>query len=109
MLTASSAVAQVLLKTQCTSSSSFAVGLRYRDISSAKSGAVPLSDQNAWYYPSYGHDSDEEDLPVGARKGNWGHKDAKSARWIRRRKIAPWGPGMEDWEVSVTRYSISQT
>ena len=60
--------------------------------------SVPLSDHNMWYYPSHGHDSDE-DLIVGSKTGNWGCKTAKGARWVRRGKITPWGPGMEDWEV----------
>ena len=60
---------------------------------------LPLSDRNAWYYPSLGHDSDEEDLSVGHPEGNWGHKNTKSARWVRRGKINAWGPEMEDWEV----------
>ncbi len=38
---------------------------------------LPLSDRNAWYYPSLGHDSDEEDLSVGHPEGNWGHKNTK--------------------------------
>ena len=61
---------------------------------------VPLSDHNMWYYPSHGHDSDEDGLSVGSKMGNWGCKTAKGARWVRRGKITPWGPGMEDWEVS---------
>ena len=60
---------------------------------------LPLSDRNAWYYPSLGHDSDDEELDVGLPEGNWGHKNAKGARWVRRGKIAAWGPEMEDWEV----------
>jgi len=60
---------------------------------------LPLSDRNAWYYPSLGHDSDEEELGVGLPEGNWGHKNTKGARWVRRGKITPWGPEMEDWEV----------
>lgn len=63
--------------------------------------SVPLSDHNMWYYPSHGHDSDEEDLSVGSKTGNWGCKTAKGARWVRRGKITPWGPGMEDWEVRI--------
>jgi hypothetical protein len=62
--------------------------------------SVPLSDHNMWYYPSHGHDSDEEDISIGPKTGNWGCKNAKGARWVRRGKITPWGPGMEDWEVS---------
>jgi len=60
---------------------------------------IPLSDHNMWYYPSHGHDSDEDDLGVGSKTGNWGCKTAKGARWVRRGKITPWGPGMEDWEA----------
>ncbi|KIM48375.1 hypothetical protein M413DRAFT_440104 [Hebeloma cylindrosporum] len=60
---------------------------------------LPLSDRNAWYYPSLGHDSDEEELGVGLPEGNWGHKNTKGARWVRRGKITPWGPEMEDWEA----------
>jgi len=61
---------------------------------------LPISDRNSWYYPSLGHDSDEEELGVGLPEGNWGHKNTKGARWVRRGKITPWGPEMEDWEVS---------
>ncbi|KAH9487111.1 hypothetical protein JR316_0001179 [Psilocybe cubensis] len=60
---------------------------------------LPLSDRNAWYYPSLGHDSDEEELSVGLPEGNWGHKNTKGARWVRRGKITAWGPEMEDWEA----------
>lgn len=47
----------------------------------------------------HGHDSDEEELPVALPQGNWGYKNAKGGRWIRRGKITAWGPEMEDWEV----------
>ncbi|KAF9568563.1 hypothetical protein CPC08DRAFT_679683 [Agrocybe pediades] len=60
---------------------------------------LPISDRNSWYYPSLGHDSDEEELGVGLPEGNWGHKNTKGARWVRRGKITPWGPEMEDWEA----------
>ncbi|KAF8203240.1 hypothetical protein BJ912DRAFT_943346 [Pholiota molesta] len=60
---------------------------------------LPLSDRNAWYYPSLGHDSEEEDLGAGVPEGNWGHKNSKGARWVRRGKITPWGPEMDDWEA----------
>ncbi|KAF5312716.1 hypothetical protein D9619_003370 [Psilocybe cf. subviscida] len=60
---------------------------------------LPLSDRNAWYYPSLGHDSDEEELRVGLPEGNWGHKNTKGARWVRKGKITAWGPEMEDWEA----------
>ena len=67
---------------------------------------LSLSDQNIWYYPMHGHDSDEEELPVALPQGNWGHKNAKGGRWVRRGKITAWGPEMEDWEVS---YVVSLT
>lgn len=66
---------------------------------------LPLSDRNAWYYPSNGHDSDEEELGVGSREGNWGHKTAKGARWVRRGKITAWGPEMDDWEVCSLKFT----
>ncbi|TFK20167.1 hypothetical protein FA15DRAFT_625837 [Coprinopsis marcescibilis] len=59
----------------------------------------PLSDYNSWYYPSNGYDSDEEDSRIELRSGNWGNKHTKGARWLRKGKIAPWGPGMEEWEA----------
>ncbi|KAF8649879.1 hypothetical protein AX16_005641 [Volvariella volvacea WC 439] len=59
----------------------------------------PLGDQNSWYYPSHGHDSDEESLPVSTSGGNWGNKTARGARWVRRGKITSWGPAMGDWEA----------
>ena len=65
---------------------------------------LSLSDQNIWYYPMHGHDSDEEELPVALPQGNWGHKNAKGGRWIRRGKITAWGPEMEDWEVGAYRF-----
>lgn len=61
---------------------------------------LPLSDRNNWYYPSHGHESDDETLSIGALGGNWGNKTVKGARWVRRGKITPWGPTMDDWEVS---------
>jgi len=58
-----------------------------------------LNDQNAWYYPSQGNDdSEEEPLAPATKGGNWGKKTAKGSRWIRRGKIAAWGPGMDEWE-----------
>jgi len=65
-----------------------------------------LSDRNAWYYPSNGHDSDEEELGVGSQEGNWGHKTAKGARWVRRGKITAWGPEMDDWEACYQIYAF---
>ncbi|CAA7258801.1 unnamed protein product [Cyclocybe aegerita] len=60
---------------------------------------LPLSDRNAWYYPTPGHLSDEEESGVGLTEGNWGQKHTKAARWARRGKITVWGPEMEDWEA----------
>ncbi|ESK98481.1 hypothetical protein Moror_231 [Moniliophthora roreri MCA 2997] len=59
---------------------------------------LPLSDQNMWYYPSHGYDSDEDVEPVSPR-GNWGNKHIPEARWARSGKITPWGPSMDDWEA----------
>ena len=71
---------------------------------------LSLSDQNIWYYPMHGHDSDEEELPVALPQGNWGYKNAKGGRWVRQGKITAWGPEMEDWEVrlicTLITYSI---
>jgi hypothetical protein len=65
-------------------------------------GALPSNDSNAWYYPaSYPETSDGEDLPVGISTGNWGRKRLKSARWIKKGKMAAWGPAKEEWQVSV--------
>jgi hypothetical protein len=61
---------------------------------------LPLSDQNSWYYPSHGYSPAEEDLHVSSEVGNWGNKTVRDARWVRRGKITPWGPGVDDWEVS---------
>lgn len=72
--------------------------LHYRD------DLPPLSDRNNWYYPSHGYESDEEDLQVGSKGGNWGNKTVRGARWVRKGKITPWGLGMDDWEV---RYCLS--
>ncbi|EIN13625.1 hypothetical protein PUNSTDRAFT_94812 [Punctularia strigosozonata HHB-11173 SS5] len=60
---------------------------------------APSNDENAWYYPSRGHDSDEESLPAGLPGGNWGRKAMKGSRWTRRGKIAAWGPGIDEWEA----------
>jgi hypothetical protein len=60
---------------------------------------LPSYDNNNWYYPSQGHDSDEDDLSYGISRGNWGKKKAHAARWVRTGKLAAWGPGIEDWEV----------
>ncbi|KAL0579786.1 hypothetical protein V5O48_002197 [Marasmius crinis-equi] len=59
---------------------------------------LPLSDQNMWYYPSHGYDS-EEDLESVSPRGNWGNKLMPEARWARNGKITTWGPGMDEWEA----------
>ncbi|KAG1773064.1 hypothetical protein EDD22DRAFT_858806 [Suillus occidentalis] len=58
-----------------------------------------LNDHNAWYYPSQGLSSDDEDLAVSIVGGNWGNKMRKGSRWVRKGKMAAWGPGMDDWEA----------
>ncbi|KAF8350217.1 hypothetical protein F5887DRAFT_944323, partial [Amanita rubescens] len=60
---------------------------------------LPLSDPNSWYYPSHGYTSDEEEAHAGMKRGNWGNKTARGSRWLRRGKLAVWGPPMEDWEA----------
>ena len=64
--------------------------------------SLPSNDSNAWYYPSHGGDSDnqENDNIYGTVTGNWGKKTTQHARWIRKGKMIAWGPGIEDWEVS---------
>ncbi|KAK7694365.1 hypothetical protein QCA50_001551 [Cerrena zonata] len=63
--------------------------------------SLPSNDMNAWYYPSHGHDSDveDDDIRFHPAVGNWGRKSAKEARWIRRGKQVPWGPGIEEWQI----------
>jgi len=58
-----------------------------------------------WYYPSHGYDS-EEDVESVSPRGNWGNKHIPQARWARKGKITPWGPGMDDWEVRGGHRSI---
>jgi hypothetical protein len=67
---------------------------------SNETSELPLTDTNNWFYPSHGHESDEDILEPGARGGNWGKKMIKGARWARRGKIAAWGPAMEEAAVS---------
>ncbi|KAF9073794.1 hypothetical protein BDP27DRAFT_1318168 [Rhodocollybia butyracea] len=59
---------------------------------------LPLSDQNASYYPSHGYDSDDE-AELLTHRGNWGIKNTKGARFMRRGKITSWGPNMGDWDA----------
>ncbi|EPQ60968.1 hypothetical protein GLOTRDRAFT_53595 [Gloeophyllum trabeum ATCC 11539] len=58
---------------------------------------VPSNDNNSWYFPCHGYDSDEDDR-ISSAQGNWGLKHTKNARWMRRGKIVAWGPSMDDWE-----------
>ncbi|KIK98520.1 hypothetical protein PAXRUDRAFT_823817 [Paxillus rubicundulus Ve08.2h10] len=58
-----------------------------------------LNDHNAWYYPSQGFDPETEALNVSVSGGNWGKKTMKGCRWVRRGKIAAWGPNMDEWEA----------
>jgi hypothetical protein len=60
-----------------------------------------LNDHNAWYYPSQGFDPETEALNVSVSGGNWGKKTLKGCRWVRRGKIAAWGPNMDEWEVRI--------
>ena len=60
--------------------------------------SLPSNDTDAYYYPSNGFDLDDE-LPHPPFRGNWGMKMYNEAKWVRRGKVTPWGPSMEDWEV----------
>jgi len=64
---------------------------------------LPFHDNNNWYFPSQGHDSDEDLMNYGISRGNWGKKKAKGSRWVRTGKLAAWGPGHEDWGVRAFR------
>jgi len=59
---------------------------------------IPSVDENQWYYPSRGYGSDEDE-PLGPSRSNWGRKDQRGARWMRKGKLAAWGPGIEEWEA----------
>ncbi|KAI0823016.1 hypothetical protein BC628DRAFT_1409409 [Trametes gibbosa] len=60
--------------------------------------SLPSNDNDAWYYPSYGFEPNDEDLPHPSFKGNWGIKTYNEAKWVRRGKMTGWAPWMEDWE-----------
>ncbi|TBU39581.1 hypothetical protein BD309DRAFT_872013 [Dichomitus squalens] len=60
--------------------------------------SLPSNDTDAWYYPSYGFEANDEDLPRPAFRGNWGIKSYNEAKWVRKGKMTAWGPWMEDWE-----------
>ena len=68
--------------------------------------SLPSNDTDAWYYPAYGFEPNDEDLPQSAFRGNWGIKTYNEAKWVRKGKMTAWGPWMEDWEV---RASLSWT
>lgn len=63
--------------------------------------SLPSNDSNSWYYPAHFENTSEEEdvLSVRATQGNWGRKQYKSSRWMRKGKNAPWGPGKYEWEV----------
>ncbi|KAG8867593.1 hypothetical protein FRB97_003203 [Tulasnella sp. 331] len=67
---------------------------------------IPADDKNEWYYPATprpsaaGVDEDgESELLPGCSTGNWGKKHVKGARWVRRGKLADWGPSRAEWET----------
>ncbi|KAI9462361.1 hypothetical protein BJY52DRAFT_1221991 [Lactarius psammicola] len=60
---------------------------------------TPTKDSNSWYHPSLEGTSGDEEEITDVVKGNWGRKAAKGARWLRKGKLAAWGPGMEEWEA----------
>jgi len=53
--------------------------------------------------------SGDEDEPIDVAKGNWGRKTAKGARWLRKGKLAAWGPGVEEWEVCLGELPLCST
>ena len=72
-------------------------------IDSLDSFPNPTKDSNSWYHPSLEGASGDEEEPSDVVKGNWGRKATKGARWLRKGKLAAWGPGVEEWEVCVTK------
>ncbi|KAH9890957.1 hypothetical protein C8Q73DRAFT_747026 [Cubamyces lactineus] len=60
--------------------------------------SLPCNDNDAWYYPSYGFEPNDADLPQPPFRGNWGMKAYNEAKWIRKGKMTTWAPWMEDWE-----------
>ncbi|OBZ78954.1 hypothetical protein A0H81_00510 [Grifola frondosa] len=61
--------------------------------------SLSSNDMDTWYYPSHGYDSDADNISSSLEKGNWGTKDVKDAKWVRRGKMTAWGPAYEDWEA----------
>jgi hypothetical protein len=68
---------------------------------------TPTKDSNSWYHPSLEGASGDEAEPIDVAKGNWGRKTAKRARWLRKGKLAAWGPGMEEWEVRFWQFFLA--
>ncbi|KAI0639144.1 hypothetical protein C8Q77DRAFT_1079690 [Trametes polyzona] len=60
--------------------------------------SLPSNDNDAWYYPAYGFEPNDADLPHPPFRGNWGIKTYNEAKWIRKGKMTAWAPWMEDWE-----------
>ena len=70
---------------------------------------LPSNDTNAWYYPSPGYNSEEDDdVELSGAVGNWGRKMLGSSRWVRKGKLAAWGPATEDWEVCPNQQSSTK-
>lgn len=67
---------------------------------------TPTKDSNSWYHPSLEGESGDEAEPIDVAKGNWGRKAVKGARWLRKGKLAAWGPGMEEWEVRFWQFLL---
>ncbi|EKM60852.1 uncharacterized protein PHACADRAFT_133695 [Phanerochaete carnosa HHB-10118-sp] len=63
--------------------------------------SLPSNDAMPWYYPSHGTDFENEDNTANytAVAGNWGRKRVGDARWVRKGKMAAWGPNYEEWEI----------
>lgn len=62
--------------------------------------SLPSNDNDAWFYPGTGFESNDDDLPHSSFRGNWGIKTYNEAKWVRKGKMTAWAPWMEDWEVS---------
>ena len=70
--------------------------------------SLPSNDNDAWYYPSYGFEPNDEGLPASSFRGNWGIKTYNEAKWVRKGKMTAWGPWMEDWEVRAQTFHCSR-
>ena len=49
--------------------------------------------------PQFDSDWEDEDVPASVAGGNWGKKNLRGARWVRKGKADAWGPGRGEWEV----------